>query len=225
MPDPVVVEQWRRLKATEQYFTLLGTWLLNGRPEMVGERASEFSDMLGDCVATWRHLPQKGKRFRVDDRYGAYLHPIGRAYYQLALMDLFGLLAVERPTVPVKPWIPVGVQHTLFGDTLLPLLARKCRFASLCAIEEPGAFEEDSDFGQRDAAGDVEGEEPLAEMALGGWQSFLQPYFPAYQKSLVLPEPERRDGTFVFRVSLGKKQGTPRILAKHGNAPRQYPDW
>lgn len=106
MPDSVVVEQWRRLNPTEQYFTLLGAWLLNGRAEMVGERSGNFPDMLGDCVATWQHLPQKGKRFRVDDRYGAWLQPIGRAFYQLALMDLFGLLAVERPTVPVKALEP-----------------------------------------------------------------------------------------------------------------------
>jgi hypothetical protein len=35
-------------------------------------------------------------------------------------------------------------------------------------------------------------------------QSIFRPYFPAWQKVLVLPEPEARDGVFVFRVSLGK---------------------
>lgn len=70
--------------------------------------------------------------------------------------------------------------------------------AWLFAIEGPGAFEEVDDLTQRDAAGAVDGEKPFE------WQSFLQTYFPAYQKSLVLPEPERRDGMFVFRVSLGK---------------------
>ena len=38
----------------------------------------------------------------------------------------------------------------------------------------------------------------------GAWQPLFQPYFPEWRRNLEFPESEPREGTFVFRVSLGK---------------------
>ena len=38
----------------------------------------------------------------------------------------------------------------------------------------------------------------------GAWQPLFQPYFPEWRENLEFPELEPREGTFIFRVSLGK---------------------
>ena len=47
-------------------------------------------------------------------------------------------------------------------------------------------------------------EEGLEIPRFGAWQPLFQPYFPEWRQNLELPEFEPRDGTFIFRVSLGK---------------------
>ena len=39
---------------------------------------------------------------------------------------------------------------------------------------------------------------------LGIWQPLFQPYFPDWRRNLELPEREARDGSLIFRVSIGK---------------------
>ena len=38
----------------------------------------------------------------------------------------------------------------------------------------------------------------------GAWQPLFQPYFPEWRENLEFPEPEPREGMFIFRVTLGK---------------------
>lgn len=102
--DPEMMVQWDRLNPTEQYFHLLEAWLRHGRPEMVGERASPFGEMLSDCLLTWRHVRTHGQRFDVKRPQDVYLFGISRDFYKLALMDLFRLVGVEHPSRPTVPW-------------------------------------------------------------------------------------------------------------------------
>jgi hypothetical protein len=184
--DAAVREAWDRLNPTEQYFTLLEAWLRMGRPEMVGERESSFEPPEA-CLLTWHRLPAKGKKFDLKRPQHAYLFGVGRDFYHLALMDLFGLVVVEFPKKPVQPWCPAAVRHSPFGDALLTLLA-------------PRAFP-DLAFGTGDES---EEEETGGAIHFGRWQGLFRPYFPQWQNNLVLPGPEARAGVFVFRVALDK---------------------
>jgi hypothetical protein len=184
--DGAPLDQWNRLNPTEQYFNLLEAWLVHGRPEMIGERGRAFDPFLTNLLHAWRSLPAKGKRFYLDRPQDVYLYGIGRDFYHFALADLFGLLEVEHPSRPVQPWCPAGVKHTPFGDAALTLLWEW----------------HDSDEGLNwivRGEGKAGGASPF-----GFWQPLFQPYFPAWQNNLVLAEEQPREGTFVFRVSLGK---------------------
>lgn len=183
--DPAMMVQWDRLNPTEQYFNLLEAAFRYGTPEMVGERGSPFGEILADCLLAWRHIPKEGQQFDTRKPQDIYLFGISRDFYKLALMDLFGLVRVEHPPRPTMPWGPAGVAHTPFGDAILTLLAPRL-FPMM--VEGP---EEDED-------------EDEDEPPFGVWQPLFQPYFPEWRENLEFPEFEPREGTFVFRVSLGK---------------------
>jgi hypothetical protein len=180
--DAEVLAAWRALNATEQYFTLLEAWLRFGRPEMVGEKGGGWpGSFLMSCVTDYRNLPASGQHFDLQRPTDVYLLGIGRQFYLLALLDLFGVMEVEHPSVPVKPWCPAGVMHRPFGDALVALLAQ--------SVLQSG--------------GDVDEEEPEDANCFGKWQPLLQPYFPEWRDNLKLPETPAHAGTYVFKVALG----------------------
>ncbi len=190
--DPGMMVQWDQLNPTERYFNLLEAWLRLGRPEMVGESGRSWGGLLFKCAETWRDLPKEGRQFDFSDPQNVYLLGVGRGFYNLALMDLFGLVRVEHPPEPVAPWVPAGIGHVPFGDAVFTLLMR-ARYDDLMSRHVPEADED----------GDEEEDEDEAPF-LGVWQPLFQPFFPEWVNNLNLTEGETREGTFIFRVSLGK---------------------
>jgi hypothetical protein len=187
--DPGMLEQWQGLNPTERYFNLLEAWLLLSRPEMVGERGSWLRmDSLGPVLEMWQTIPAGAKKFDLKQPVHVYVSGIGREFYHLALADLFGLMAVDLPQPPVQPWAPAAIKHLPFGDAALSLLRNQV----LLPWEGEG-LEEDADE-----------EEPTGPPWFGEWQPLFQPYFPEWRNNLVVPEAEVCEGTFVFKVSLGK---------------------
>jgi hypothetical protein len=182
--DPGLLAGWRVLNPTERYFTLLEAWLRRARDEMVGERGSWGGSSLISCLTTWQQIPSKDKRFDLAHPAEAYIYGIDRRFYHLALMDLFGLMAVEHAPKPVQPWCPAGVQHLPFGDAVFTLLARSVLPNDALAGDEADDDEADVTF------------------RFGKWQPLLQPYFPEWHNNLELREPEARTGTYVFKVAL-----------------------
>ncbi len=187
--DAAVLERWRLLNATEQYFTLLEAWLRVGRAEMVGERGRGWGDSLLECQQTWRDLPAQGQQFDLARPQEVYLFGIDRNFYQLALMDLFSLVHVEHPRSAVQPWVPAGVQHTPFGDAVFTLLGQQFLRPWEKAVQEEDENDE---------------EEQKGPPRFGHWQPIFQPYFPEWRQNLVLPGQEAREGIFIFRVALGR---------------------
>jgi len=183
-----MMAQWDRLNLTERYFQLLEAWLRVGRAEMVGERRQIWSSLLLSCLQTWESIPEKGLRFDLEKPRELYLPGLGRDFYQLALMDLFGLCEVEQPAGPVTTWSPAGVMAVPFGDAVFTLIASSHLAWDL--REEP-------------ADEDEEEETPVLPR-FGAWQAAFRPYFPEWLENLEFPEPEQREGEFVFRVSVGK---------------------
>ncbi len=194
--DPEMMVQWEQLNPTEQYFNLLEAWLRFGRAEMVGENERNLGGLLPMCLQAWQPLPEKGRRFDLKKPQHIYISGICRELYLLALMDLFGLVEVEHPPRPVSPWAPAAVRHVPFGDAIFTLLANRLDLIWGEALE-PRTQERTRTRRTR-----TRRESELPQF--GAWQPLFQPYFPSWQENLVLPEREPREGTFVFRVSLGK---------------------
>ena len=59
--------------------------------------------ILSNCLMAWRELPPEGQRYDIKKPQDIYLYGIGREFYHLALMDLFGLVEVEQPPRPIVP--------------------------------------------------------------------------------------------------------------------------
>src|SRR5262249_45343774 len=181
--DPLLLQQWNALNPTERYFNLLEAWLRFGRSAMVGEHGRNLG-LLFECLSAWSHLDPRGKTFDLKRPEGVYLFGVGRELYLIALLDLFGLLAVEQVRSPLPRWCPVSVNHCPVGDALLSLLAQN---TSILGGKEDG----------------VDEEEP-GTPEVGRWQPIFQPYFPQWRNNLVPPAPKVEKGTYIFRVSLGK---------------------
>jgi hypothetical protein len=187
--DPAMQGQWNQLNPTEQYFNLLEAWLRFGRAEMVGEDDRMGGLLLTPCMQTCQYLPEDGQRFDVTRPHEMYVLMLDRRFYLLALMDLFGLLLVDLAEESPKPWCPAAVHHVPFGDAL---------FAQLnSTIECPWNDE------PVQSEGDGDENEAMQGPRFGAWQALFQPHFPEWRQNLELPVDEPRDGTFVFRVTLG----------------------
>jgi hypothetical protein len=184
--DPAMKMQWDQLNSTERYFNLLEAAFRFGRAEMVGERGQIWGDLLWPCLIDWEHTPDRGRKFDLDRPNDIYLSGVSRNWYLLALMDLFGLMAVDQPRAPITTWHPAGLQHVPFGDALMTLLAAK-HFE----------FSEEVPF-------DGEDGEASPEPRFGAWQPLFQPFFPEWRRNMEFPSHEPRAGMFIFRVSLGK---------------------
>jgi hypothetical protein len=185
--DPAMKIQWDQLNFTERYFNLLEAAFRFGRAEMVGEQSRDPDGLLWPCLMDWRHCPESGKKFATGRPQEIYLLSIGRNWYLLALMDLFGVMDVEQPHVPVTTWFPAGIRRVPFGDAVMTLITPK-RLA--CLYDETEEKEEDS--------------AELPQDSFGIWQPLFQPFFPEWGQNLEFPSQELRDGMFIFRVSLDK---------------------
>ncbi len=188
--DLEMMMQWNQLNATEQYFNLLEAWLRFGRAEMVGERGTPWGELMSECVRGWQAVPEKGQDFDLTRRQQVYIQGFYGSLYLLALMDLFGFMKVGQPDRPLAPWRPSRIDHVPFGDAMMTLLASQ--FFSSLGISALADQDEEQEEGALEAP------------RFGAWQPLFQPYFPEWKKNLELPESETREGTFIFRVSLGK---------------------
>jgi hypothetical protein len=200
--DPEMLIQWEQLNPTERYFNLLEAWLRIGREQMIGEDGRSWMSLLAGALEKWHSVVQHCQRYETKKRREIYAQGYNYDLYSLALMDLFGLVEVEFPTGPVKPWHPADAKNLPFGDALFSLLLsqpRTLRGADLLAEDEEDDGTDADEDG--DASGEDEAEGILELPRFGAWQPLFQPYFPDWRQNLELPAVEPREGTFVFRVS------------------------
>ena len=214
--DPEMMVQWQHLNPTEQYFNLLEAWLRFGRAEMVGERSGIWDEFLPICLQGWQALREQCRQFDLEKPQEIYIPGVGRQFFLLALMDLFGLVEVVHPTRPITPWAPAAVRHVPFGDAIFTLMTTQLHpiWGKYVSETEDNDQEDEDEFEDEDVEEDededkdeeIEDQEDraLEQPQFGAWQPVFQPYFPLWQENLRLPEPTLRQGMFVFRVSLGK---------------------
>jgi len=190
MLNSAMHEQWLQLNPTERYFNLLEAWLRRGSWEAVGLRGGGLMNHVAlNARDLWMSIPATGRLFSKKERTrGSFLYNAERSS-TLALLELFGLMTVERNEPDEgKNWLVTEVHHTPFGDELLQIVFNEIE-RELFAHEK-------------------------RECEFGVWQPVLQSYFPQWANNLKIAEPKFRDGAYYFKVSLGKPWRRIAIPAK-----------
>ena len=182
--DKETNQSWRSLNPTERYFNLLETWLLQGKPEIVGERGggSFLSNNFQGWMYLFEQIPKKG--FQVSDRKDAEssLRYVPR-WHNLALLEMFGLILIRHGSPEeAKGWKIERIERTPFGDALLALL-----YSRFFRIGK-----------------DIQGLMREGMAPIGVLQPVLQPYFTDWKNNLSFPKWVFREGTYIFKVSLGR---------------------
>ncbi|MDI7276147.1 MAG: plasmid pRiA4b ORF-3 family protein [Anaerolineae bacterium] len=184
--DERAQQSWQGLNPTEQYGTLLETWLLHGRPEIIGERGTSLfpgPGRFGEVALFVARLPADGLAVAAARRVEESIMRYSPGGYNVALLELFGLIDVQRGALrPGQGWTVERIMPTPFGTALIALLL--------------GGF-----FGDHARVLRLESE---GEIPYGALQPCLRPYFPEWRNNLRLPRWAFREGTYVFRVSLGR---------------------
>ncbi|MBA3532151.1 MAG: hypothetical protein H0T73_09550 [Ardenticatenales bacterium] len=162
--DETVLADWQRLNPAERYGSLLESWLLRGYPEIIGERAGwlwDHPEHFRLCLEFFAELPDEGIAAE-----GLSFLAYRPGWYNLALLDLFGLLTIQHgEPITGQGWQIEQVQPTLFGQALLALLWNLY-------------FLDDELYYTRD---------PKGTIPIGIWQPLLAPYFPDWQQTQGTP--------------------------------------
>jgi hypothetical protein len=178
--DADLHKQWLQLNATERYFNLLEAWLRHSCWEAVGLNGGGWMSRVAlNARELWTSIPADGRRFADKKQTSRdFLYNVERSC-TLALLELFGLMTVEREEPEEgQSWRVTEVRHTPFGDELLAIVFN----------------EMDRDLFAREKSA----------VDLGAWQPLLRSYFPQWVNNLKFAEPEFRDGVYHFKVSLGE---------------------
>jgi hypothetical protein len=183
--DKGIHQVWENLNPTERYCTLLESWLLRGKPEIIGE-GRRGPLLIPDNFQAWSNLfgQMSNKGLQVaGTRDAEYLLRYMPGWHNLGLLELFGLIAIQ-PGSPIegKGWQIERIDRTAFGSALLALLYAKF-FRNINLILK---LEEER------------------KVPVGVLQPVLQPYFPDWKNNLSIPEWVFREGTHIFKVSLGQ---------------------
>lgn len=185
--DEALAEEWETLNPTERYGTLLETWLLRGAPEIVGERAHPLQRLprnFEKWVDFFARIPDEGMRPDTAEENVFDFLRYAPGWHNLGLLAPFGLIKIEHGApIAGERWQIAGIRRTPFGHALLALLYESC-------------------FSDLDWVLELEEEEVVPA---GTLQPVLKPYFPAWQRTLPLPQEDGfREGLYVFKVTLRK---------------------
>lgn len=181
--DEKLHTQWKALSPVERLGTLLESWLIRGKTEIIGEtrpRSEFIPDNFVRSAMFYIRIPDEGeeisaKRNPLDElRYYPGLHNLGLLY-------LFGLIDIkERKPEAGKGWNIERIHRTPFGDALFAALYHdffETLFHRLMSEDE---------------------QIPL----YGALQKPLQTYWPDFKRTLVLNPLPFRKGRYVFKISI-----------------------
>ncbi len=181
--DKKILQSWNSLNPTERYFTLLEAWLLRGDPrEILKERSARGRSLLDTCLGFWKRIPAKGLKIEGNSEIDNIVQ-YAYGFYNMALLELLGLLEIQHGEPKIgEGWRVLSVKRNDFGDAILRYLLQ------IDSKKNFWDFEFNKDI-------------PIKEL-----QPFFQPFFPEWQNNLSSPgtKTEFRDGTYLFKVSLGK---------------------
>ncbi|MCB9137718.1 MAG: plasmid pRiA4b ORF-3 family protein [Caldilineaceae bacterium] len=177
--DPAMRHSWDQLNPDERYFALLESWLIRGDPIIIGneQRGFYLNPPLRQWNSFFMHLEEG--RWSEDDWIERTRYYPG--LYNLALMELFGLIMIEDDSPVEKAgWRIRDVQATQWGEVLLTALRPRL-------VEDWSLWEQ---------------LQQPALVAPGVLQPIIGPYRPAYRTVFAPSDHEHQSGLFVFKVML-----------------------
>ncbi len=180
--NPPVYDLWQQLNPTERYCTLLEAWLIRGHGEMLGEERRGHLTEGNRCIQSWYKIVEKKKHTFNQKRSAQDSFNYYPGIHNLALMEMFGLLNITtgKPEAG-KGWRIKSIEALPLGTPIINLVKN-------------AYLENDMSW-----PSEVDPSVPYDEL-----QDTFQPYFPEWQKTLVLPSSEFRTDRHIFKVSLGK---------------------
>uniref|UniRef100_UPI001178824E IS1096 element passenger TnpR family protein n=1 Tax=Calothrix rhizosoleniae TaxID=888997 RepID=UPI001178824E len=178
--DEQLLKIWQGLNPTEQYFTLLESWLIWGESEVLGNYRDSFNQLYR-CLLFWMERPNKGLTLN------SYSEQDKLAYYpgihNLALLHLFGFIELTPgEPEPSKGWRINVIKRCNLGDAMIAFLGK------FYTENESKSEEEETSIDFR--------------IAFEKLQPHLQPYFPEWQQSLTLNKGGFTEAIYIFKVSL-----------------------
>lgn len=177
--DTNLIKIWQGFNPTEQYFTLLESWLLWGNSEVLGEHRDPYVPLYR-CLQFWREIPDQGLTFSsYREQEELIYYP---SLYNVALLHLFGLIELGLGEAePGKGWRLTSLKRLPWGDAIIGLLSE------IYHDIQPGTDEEIIiDF----------------RSAFAKLKPYLKPYFPEWQQTLVIFEGLFAQAIYIFKVSL-----------------------
>lgn len=187
--DPIVVQSWRSLNATERYFALLKAWWGRASEEMLGERRAWGADVLTKTITFLERFSATGI-LTVETPQDADLLRYSPGFYNLALMGGFGLLEVRaKPPAEGQGWLPERIRMLDWGKVLL---------GSYLSFSHHALSPKDGSAGPM--LGFMERFEPLKRFEQ--WSQIVRPTIKGWQADLEIPEHIFQPGLHVFKVSL-----------------------
>jgi hypothetical protein len=149
---------------------------------MLGERSGPLDLPIFKWAQFFRRIPTQGLAV-AGNREQELMIPYSPGLLIVALLELFGFITVQDDQPQEgQGWRIAEVRRRPLGDTMLQLLSSR-----LLSDEYFERYDNEAD------------------MAFGELQPVVQPYFPEWRQNLALSELECGDGTYIFKVSLGKR--------------------
>ncbi|HLP87109.1 MAG TPA: plasmid pRiA4b ORF-3 family protein [Nostocaceae cyanobacterium] len=177
--DQNLVQIWQTFNPTEQYFTLLESWLIWGESEALGEYKDPF-DQAYRCLSFWTKIPPEGLQINNYSEQDNFVYYPG--LHNLTLLHLFGLIELKsgKPQ-PSKGWRFTHIKSLPLGDAIMSAITAS---RSNINVEDYDEFR--LNF----------------RLAFETLKPHFQPYFPEWSKTFVINEGEFVQGIYIFKATL-----------------------
>ncbi len=191
--DLQILSSWQALNDTEKYFNLLATWIFYADETIMTNERRSFSEWWYTYNG-WKQLPKNGLDFGDGFKNDDWLNRL--KLHNIALLNLFGFITLQdAKPLTGKGWRIIKVKPLPFGNAMMDLLhSTNWERGMYTELEEE--LEE-----ERSLRLDVVVQESTPTEILQEEFQALD-LFPAWEKNLQLPEPEAKNGIFIFKASI-----------------------
>ena len=106
--DETTLQSWNSLNLTEQYFTLLEAWLLQGDKEIIQEKKKGFPNHMERCCKFFEHF-YKDNFFIPAQKKDEFQYFPG--LYNIALLQMFGFIRVKTSQQHIDTFWLIDQMH------------------------------------------------------------------------------------------------------------------
>lgn len=197
--DSQVLNSWQRLSAIEKYFNLLATWIYYASEDIMEDTRRTFPEWFY-VFNTWDQLQKEDLDFTEGTKNNEWLSRL--KLHNLALLDLFGFVELEDAAPLLgKGWRIIKVKALPFGKVIMELLSKTNWKKGLIGESDNEFLELLAEETNQNLNLDIVMQQSTPTEILQEEFQALD-LFPEWENNLQLPEPEARNGIFIFKVSL-----------------------